>query len=108
MTNNQLIGQYKALSQLIGSDINQLLESAYQYVNGHNREQRIELHSMKIEYFTLLYSTISVLQHSIIQWEVNVALKWICMGEILGGMYVELNELTSCDSYLSSNFHSHN
>jgi len=35
VTNNQLIGQYKALSHLIGSKIKklryQLLESAYQY-----------------------------------------------------------------------------
>jgi len=27
------------------------------------------------------------------------------MGVILGDMYVELNELTAYDSYLSSNFH---
>jgi len=30
------------------------------------------------------------------------------MGVILGGMYVELNELTAYDSYLSSNFHGPN
>ena len=50
---------------------------------------------MKIEYFKLLYSTISFSQHSIIWWEINVALKWMCMGVILGSMHVELSELTA-------------
>ena len=52
-----------------------------------------------------IYSTISISQRSTIWWDINVALKWMCMGVMLGAMYVELNELTAYDSYLSSNFH---
>jgi len=41
---------------------------------------------------------------TILWWEINVTLKWMCACAMLGGMYVELNELTAYDSYLSSNF----
>jgi len=51
VTNNQLIKIKILANKLVVKLRYQLLESVYQYVNEHNREQKIEMYSMKIEYF---------------------------------------------------------
>ena len=49
VTNNQLINIKLLANKLVVKLRYQLF--AYQYVNEHNREQKIEMYSMKIEYF---------------------------------------------------------
>jgi len=86
----------------------QLSESVYWYVHEHNKGNSIELYGVNLQYFSASnfhVATISISQCSTTWWDINVALKWMCMGVTLGGMHVELNELTAYDSYLSSNFH---
>ena len=57
------MGQYIDLNQLLVVKLRcQLSESVYQYVHEHNKENRMELYSINLQYFNFYVGTVSISQ----------------------------------------------
>ena len=60
------MGQYIDLNQLLVVKLRcQLSESVYQYVHEHNKENRMELYSINLQYFNFYVGTVSISQCAI-------------------------------------------